>query len=634
MQNFKEQQWVDSVMNKLSVEEQIAQLFMIAAYSNKDQAHVEEIIQLIEKNKIGGLIFFQGGPVRQANLTNKYQFSSEVPLLIAIDGEWGLGMRLDSTIKYPRQMMLGAINNDSLIYRMGYDIGNQLKRLGVHVNFAPVVDVNNNANNPVINVRSFGEDRENVSKKGIAYMKGLQDAGVMAVAKHFPGHGDTDKDSHHTLPVVNHSRQRLDSIELYPFRELISNGVQGIMVAHLNVPNLEKNNTPTTLSKNVISQILKNELGFQGLIFTDALNMKGVAESNIPGDIECKALEAGNDVLLFSENVPKAIIKIKKLVKQGKISKEQIESSCRKVLLAKYRAGLNSYNHKSQYIQTRNLVKDLNTPNYDLNRRRLIESSITIIKNNKNQIPVLKLKGKKIASISFGVEKVSAFQKTLDKYAKIDHYFANGLLSDSLIKVLSKYDLVIASIYSSSMYPSGINYGVKNEYITSVNGLSEKTNVILTVFANPYSLKSLSNQTKISSIVIAFENDETTQNIAAQAIFGGVTISGKLPVTINTSFPAGSGIDLKKKIRLKYSIPEEVGVDSEKLIKADSIVLKAIELRATPGCRVLVARNGVVFYDKSFGYHTYFNENPVTENSIYDIASVTKIVATVPALMH
>jgi beta-glucosidase-like glycosyl hydrolase/CubicO group peptidase (beta-lactamase class C family) len=634
LQNIQEQQWVDSVMNKLSVEEQIAQLFMVAAYSNKDQAHVEEIIHLIEKNKIGGLIFFQGGPVRQANLTNKYQSASEVPLLIAIDGEWGLGMRLDSTIKYPRQMMLGAINNDSLIYQMGLDIGTQLKRLGVHVNFAPVVDVNNNANNPVINVRSFGEDRENVSKKGIAYMKGLQDAGVMAVAKHFPGHGDTDKDSHYTLPVVNHSRQRLDSIELYPFRELISNGVQGIMVAHLNVPSLEKNNTPTTLSKNVISQILKKELGFRGLIFTDALNMKGVTESNIPGDIECKALEAGNDVLLFSENVPKAIFKIKKLVKQGKISKEQIESSCRKVLLAKYRAGLNSYNHKSQYIQTRNLVKDLYTSNYDLNRRRLIESSLTIIKNNTNQIPVLKLKGKKIASISFGVEKLSAFQKTLDKYAKVDHYYTKSLLSDSLKKVLSKYDLVIASIHSSSMYPSGINYGVKNEFITSVNGLSEKTNVILTVFANPYSLKSLSNQTKISSIIIAFENDETTQNVAAQAIFGGVTVNGKLPVTINTSFPVGYGKTLKKKIRLKYSVPEDVGIDSEKLVKADSIVLKAIELRATPGCRVLAARNGVVFYDKSFGYHTYFNENPVTENSIYDIASVTKIVATVPALMH
>ncbi|HAN17730.1 MAG: hypothetical protein A2X13_08250 [Bacteroidetes bacterium GWC2_33_15] len=631
----KEQQWVDSVMQELSIDEKIAQLFMVAAYSNKDQAHVDEITHLIRKNKIGGLIFFQGGPVRQAKLTNYYQSISEIPLLIAIDGEWGLGMRLDSTYKYPRQMMLGAVQNDSLIYQMGFDIGQQIKRLGIHINFAPVVDINNNHLNPVINARSFGENRENVSCKGIAYMKGLQDAGIMAVAKHFPGHGDTDKDSHLTLPVVNHSRSRLDSVELYPFRKLINAGVQGVMVAHLNIPALEKTpDLPTTLSKPVITDLLKTDMGFNGLVFTDALNMKGISENKIQGEIECMAIEAGNDVLLFSENVAKAISRIKKLVKQDKISRDQIETSCRKVLAAKYKAGLNKYSQKSEYIKIKGLSKSLNNPKFDLNRRTLVESGLTLIKNDKNLLPVVKLKNKKIASVSFGSSEKTTFQKTLDKYAKVDHFYTSAVLSDSLLNILSKYDLIIASIHSSSLYPSGNNYGVKNEYLSSVVYLSTKTKIIFTLFANPYSLSSFEFNKTINAILIAYENEETVQSIAAQAIFGGTFISGKLPVSINPRYPYGFGIDIKKKIRLKYSIPEEAGLDSDKLNKVDSIALAAINERATPGCRILAAKNGIVFYDKSFGYHTYYNENPVNENSIYDIASVTKIVATVPALMR
>ena len=621
IQNTKEKQWVDSVMKKLSLDEQIAQLFMVAAYSNKDQDHTDDIKQLVEKNKIGGLIFFQGGPVRQAILTNYYQSISEVPLLIAIDGEWGLGMRLDSTFKYPRQMMLGAIKHDSLIYQMGYDIGQQLKRLGIHINFAPVVDVNNNPANPVINTRSFGENRENVSRKGILYMQGMQNSGIMAVAKHFPGHGDTDKDSHYTLPAVYHSRHRLDSVELFPFKKLIDAGIHGVMVAHLNVPELDKKEVPTTLSKPVVTDLLRNELGFKGLIYTDALNMKGVSESNNPGEIEYLALEAGNDILLFSENVAKAISRIRKLVKQDKLSKEQIENSCRKILAAKYRAELNTYNRKSEYIQIQGLEYDLNKVKYELNRRHLIESSLTLIKNEKDLLPVTKLKNKKIATVAFGVEKISKYQETLEKYTKVDHFYSTSRLSDSLIKVLSKYDLVISSIHSSSLYPSGTNYGVKNDYLNSITELSAKTRVILTVFANPYSLKTLTLQNKITSILIAYENDDITQHIAAQAIFGGVLVSGQLPVSINSEIKSGIGIDLKKKIRLKYSIPEEAGIDSEKLSKIDSIALKAIAEKATPGCQILVARNGIVFYDKSFGYHDYFKEIPVTDKSIYDVAS-------------
>ena len=296
--------WVDSVFNNMTLNEKIGQLFMVAAYSNKGPEHTQDILRLIKKHHIGGLIFFQGTPEKQAKLTNIYQYNAKIPLMIGMDAEWGLGMRLDSVISYPRQMTLGAISDDSLIYKMGLDIGAQLRRLGVHVNFAPVVDINNNPANPVIGSRSFGEDRNNVAGKGIAYMNGLQDRNVLAVAKHFPGHGDTDKDSHKTLPVISHDSLRLDSIELYPFKRLISNGVGGVMTAHLNIPSLiDEPNRPSTLSKKVVTHMLKDQLGFNGLVFTDALNMKGVTNNFQSGEIEIEALKAGNDVLLYPQDV-------------------------------------------------------------------------------------------------------------------------------------------------------------------------------------------------------------------------------------------------------------------------------------------------------------------------------------------
>ena len=630
----KQDLWVNSVMNKMNLDEKIGQLFMIAAYSNKDQKHINEVSYIIKKYKIGGLIFFQGGQVRQANLTNYYQSRSKTPLLIAIDGEWGLGMRLDSTISYPRQMMLGAIQDDSLIYQMGYDIAQQMKRMGIHVNFAPVVDVNNNPLNPVINVRSFGEDRENVSQKGIMYMKGMQDAGLIATAKHFPGHGDTDSDSHYTLPSVNHNREHLDSVELYPFKKIFDAGIEGVMVAHLNVPELgTKPDTPTTLTKSVVTDLLKDEMGFDGLIFTDALNMKGATKYYDPGEIEAMALNAGNDVLLFPVSVSKAISKIKKQVRKGLISRDRIDESCRKVLAAKYRAGLFQYKKNEEVVNTENLEKDLNNLMYEVTRHGLIESGLTLIRNEKKILPIKKLKRKKIASLAFNTDEVTAFQKTLSKYAKVDHFVSVEELSDSLLNVLKDYDIVITSVHNTSNSPSK-NYNVKQNYLDIVGNLSINTKIIFSVFASPYSLNSFQIINNIDAILIAYHDDDVTQSIAAQAIFGGAHVSGRLPVTINQNYPAGFGLDIKKKIRLQYGIPEQVGISSEKLRKIDSLALNAIENQATPGCRVLIARKGIVFYDKSFGYHTYMQQNPVKENDIYDIASITKITATIPTLMH
>ncbi|PLX19740.1 MAG: hypothetical protein C0597_04950, partial [Marinilabiliales bacterium] len=632
---FKNDQdhWVDSLMNELSLEEKIGQLFMVAAYSNKDQQHIDEISYIIKKHKVGGLIFFQGGPGRQANLTNKYQTLSEIPLLIAIDGEWGLGMRLDSTLNYPRQMMLGAIQHDSLIYQMGYDIGEQMKRLGVHINFAPVVDVNNNPLNPVINVRSFGENPDLVAKKGIMYMQGMQDAGIIATAKHFPGHGDTDKDSHHTLPIVTHNKQRLDSIELYPFQKIFDAGIEGVMVAHLNVPELgTKEDTPTTLTKAVVNDLLKNEMGFDGLIFTDALNMKGATEYYKPGEIECLALEAGNDILLFSVSVSKAISKIKKDIRKGDLTKERIDESCRKVLAAKYRLGLLSNKSDKIFVDTENLKNDLNKLVYEVTRRDLIENGITMIRNNENLLPIKKLKRKKFASLSFNTEEITEFQKTLSKYAEVDHFVYNEKTKDSILLILKDYNAVFTSYHNASYWPSG-NYKVDLSQLNSIAKLAHETNVVFCLFANPYSLRNFEHIDEIQSLMIAYSDDKAAQSLAAQALFGGIKLSGKLHVGINNNYPAGMGIELKKKIRLGYGIPEQVGISSKKLQKVDSIAQTAIDSMATPGCRILVARNGNIFYDKSFGYHSYMKNNPVEENDIYDIASITKIAATVPSLM-
>ncbi|MCK5029209.1 MAG: serine hydrolase [Bacteroidales bacterium] len=633
IKNTEEQQWVNSVMKKMSLEEKIAQLFMVAAYSNKDQKHINEITYLINKYKIGGIIFFQGGPGRQANLTNHYQSLSKTPLLIAIDGEWGLGMRLDSTISYPRQMLLGAIQDDSLIYNMGYDIGEQMKRLGIHINFAPVVDVNNNPLNPVINVRSFGDSPENVSNKSIMYMKGLQDAGIIATAKHFPGHGDTNTDSHYTLPTVPYDRSRLDSIELYPFKRLIDSGVQGVMVAHLNVPELgTKRDTPTTLTKSVVTDLLKEELGFEGLIFTDALNMKGATKYYDPGEIESLAIEAGNDVLLFPVSVSKGINKIKKQVRKGVISKERIEESCRKVLEAKYRAGLNKVDKKIAQVETVDLEKDLNSLMYEVGRRDLIESGITMIRNEKRAIPVKKIKNKKFASIALNSSEITEFQKTLSKYAKVDHFVYNENSEDSVFETLKNYDAVFVSVHNTSYWPSN-NYKVNLHYLDKVAVLSNDTKVILSLFANPYSIRKYQMLNNFNAIIVGYSDENEVQTAVAQAIFGGIQISGKLPVEINNEYPSGTGLESKKKIRLSYGIPEQEGLSSGILEKIDSIVLNSIEQRATPGCQILIARNGRVILEKEYGYHTYLKQNTVKRDDIYDIASITKIAATVPSLM-
>ena len=625
--------WADSVIKTLSDEEKIAQLFMVAAYSNKGEDHLKELTELVEKYKIGGLIFFQGGPVRQARMTNILQSKSKTPLFIAMDAEWGLAMRLDSTMKYPWQMTLGAVQDDALLYQMGKDIGEQMNRLGVHINFAPVVDVNVNPNNPVINARSFGEDRKKVAEKGIAYMKGLQYRYVLANAKHFPGHGDTDKDSHKTLPIINHKKERLDSVELYPFRELMNNGLSSVMVAHLFVPAyVEEFNQATTLSTAVVNGLLKDSMQFKGLVFTDALNMKGVSERYEPGEVDLRALQAGNDVLLFAEDVPKAISEIQQAIKKDKLSMEVIEERCLKILRAKEWAGLPNMDS----INEVGLVYEINEQRYKVLNRKLIDNSLTVIRNEENLLPLVHLDTLSIAHISVGKEKTKDFQEGLMHYTHVDHFKlpdeASQTLQKKLLDSLQAYDLVIVSLHQSDVSP------FKKLKITEstkdfMNVLRLRKKVIIDLFGNPYSLIDFEAAQLSDAVIVSYQNNKNAQDLSAQLIFGGISSSGKLPVTISKAFPVGHGVDIESISRLNYRLPEEMNIRSSDLRAIDSIALAGIREGAYPGCQILVAKSGSVIYNKAFGYHTYDSIREVRNTDIYDLASITKIASTLLAVM-
>lgn len=626
--------WADSIIQKLNREERIAQLMMVAAWSNKDASHIMEISRQIENLGIGGLIFFQGGPVREALLTNKYQLLSKVPLLIGMDAEWGLAMRLDSTIRYPRQMTMSAIQNDSVVYQMGKEIAKDCKRLGIHVNFAPDADINNNPSNPVIGSRSFGDDRESVTTKSLLYMKALQDNHILPTGKHFPGHGNADSDSHFTLPTILQDTIEMDSVELFPFRKLISSGIGGMMVAHLNVPSLDSTlNMPSTLSSSIVTGLLKEKLGFKGLIFTDALNMKGVSQSYNPGIVDKMALLAGNDVLLYSENVAKAIEEIHFAVENCEITQDEIDVRVKKLLMVKYWCGLN----RPQFVDTTNIYNDLNNPESRLLQRKLYEECFTLLVNKDSLLPFRSKDSLRIASVVIGDRINNTFQQQLKMYGNFDVFFedkdAPVSVFEALFNFLSNYDYVIVSLHGTTM-KAQTGYGIPeaaNRFIDSVM-LTYRT--VFADFGNAYTLSRFNHLKSAKAILLAYEDFPLTQSIVAQIIMGGISSSGKIPVSSSIDFPRNTGVKTGQPIRLQYTIPEAAEMSSIQLNKIDSVVENAIRNKAMPGCQVLVARNGMVVYQKAFGTHTYNLSDTVSVSDLYDIASITKIAATVLAAMR
>ena len=627
----KRDRWVDSVMNSLDEEAKLGQLFMVAAYSNRDESHLRELRRLVKNNEIGGLIFFQGGPVRQALMTNKLQAEAKVPLFVAMDAEWGLGMRLDSIPNFPRQMTLGAIQDNQLIYTMAAEIARQCKLLGVHINFAPVVDVNSNPANPVIGSRSFGEYKINVARKGIAYMRGLQENGVLASAKHFPGHGDTDTDSHFTLPVVRHDMERLKNVELYPFEQLIQDSLASIMVAHLHVPSLDNRpNTATTLSPAVVNGLLKKEMGYKGLIFTDALNMKGVSNFYKPGEVDVEAFKAGNDILLFSEDVSGAIKKLKRAIRRDEIKQSEVDERVRKILTAKYWAGL----HKYTPIDTTNLLSKINEPISDLIRQKLYENSLTVVRNFRNTLPIRQLEDRNFASVTLGAESSqNEFSQTLKGYAPFSHYHmpkeASTTELEALYNKIMLYDYVVVGVHGMNRWAKD-HFGLTDAQRTFINRLKRKPNVIISVFGSPYSLQYFE---EASNLICAYEDNSYTQRIVPAVVFGGLQAKGELPVSVSGMIRRSMGDPTRDLGRLSYATPEDVGMDSRVLERIDEIVREAIQLEATPGAQVLVARKGSIVYHKAFGHLSYDSLQPVTQETVYDIASITKVAATLQVMM-
>lgn len=623
-----QKKWVDSIFNSMTIDEKIGQLFMVSAYSNKDEQHKKSIEKLIDNYHIGGLIFMQGTPRKQALLNNHYQTVSKTPLLIGFDGEWGLDMRLKNTYRFPWNMTLGAIRDQNLIKEFGIQVAQHAKRLGIHINFAPVVDININPKNPIIGNRSFGENKYNVTEKAQAFIKGLQSQHVMASAKHFPGHGDTETDSHKSLPILNFDYNRLDSIELYPYKQLFKSNLASVMIAHLSVKALENNTAlPTSLSYNVVTKLLKDRLKFKGLIFTDALNMKGVANYANPGEVDLKAFLAGNDMLLFSENVPAAHKKIKKAIEKKIISVERLNHSVKKILRAKYWAGLNNF----QLINSLDIERDLNTVYNEVLHTKLVNNSITLLKNEAEIFPIKHLANKKIAYVKLGDAKSDYFVEMLKNYTKVDVVTNNDL--GSLNEMLKQYDLVIIGYHKSNLHPWK-SYKFNNEELVKLQEIARHKKVILAVFANPYSLLQLKTFQNIESVLVAYQNSKLAQKAAAQMVFGALETKGKLPVSINNEFLEGHGILSTSLKRLSYGIPESVGMSSQKLSKIDSVAKEIIRKKMTPGLQVLVARKGKVVYNKSFGYHTNAKRNKVKNHHVYDVASLTKILASLPLIME
>ncbi|RKS13994.1 glycoside hydrolase family 3 N-terminal domain-containing protein [Flavobacterium sp. 120] len=618
--------WVDSVYNAMTLEEKFGQLFMVAAYSNKDTVHFKGIDKLIQESKIGGLIFFQGGPVRQVKLSNRFQSKSKIPLFIGSDAEWGLSMRLDSTYRYPWNMTLGAIQDMKLLEKVGLQMGKQSKRLGLQFNFAPVLDINTNPRNPIIGFRSFGEDKFKVTERAIALMKGVQSQGIFSTGKHFPGHGDTETDSHKGLPTINFSKERLMDVEFYPYKKMFHEGLSSVMVAHLNVPSLESRpNYPSSISYNVVTDILQKELGFKGLIFTDALNMKSVSNFKLPSEINFEAFMAGNDVLLFPEDVPSAIEKFKLAYSANLFSDERLAFSVKKILKFKYKAGLNSY----KPIATENLYNDLNSSENDALQYELYENAVTVLKNTAAVLPIKNLEKQKIAYVKIGDDSNDAFVSTLKKYADVTVVADTNL--DSLQVKLQPFTTVIIGYHKSDV--AFRNDDLKSNELFKINFLAKNNNVILDVFAKPYSLLPITNFDDFEGLVVSYQNSTISQIVSAELIFGAIEAKGKLPVSINTSFKVNDGLATEKLNRLGFTTPENVGMNAEILSKIDAIANKAINGKMTPGIQVLVARKGKVIYQKSFGHHTYDKTIKVQDSDIYDVASLTKILATLPNVM-
>ena len=527
--DLKAEKYADSLYQQLSLDEKIGQLYIVALYNNRGVEEIQKIRNLVEKEKIGGLILMQDDAEKHIQLLNEFQGKSRVKMMIGIDGEWGLFQRLPAAHKFPWAMTLGAIQDNSLIYEMTTKIAEDCKRMGIYWDFAPVVDVNTNPANPIIGNRSFGSDINNVIAKGLAYAKGLQDNGVLASMKHFPGHGDTDTDSHLDLPVVSHNLERLNAVELAPFKALLDKKIGGVMVAHLYVPALEKQSgIPASVSYDVITNLLKKYYQYNGLIITDALNMNAVAKKFPAGELDLRAFKAGNDIMLFSQDVPNGKALIKTALEKGEISENRLAESVKKILKTKYLLGLQNL----KYINPENINEDLNNTSHAELSEKLYANAVTLLKDEKNLLPLSCSK-----TYYYLPLEEAPFQTFVDN---LNFGTTVKLISKTEISQIPENSTVIVGFHkdnSTAYKPYKISQESKNLLVE----LSKKQNIILNVFGSPYALKDV-DISKISTVLVSYENNDLSLKASAKALLGKTKIHGKLPVIVNENLKAGSGI--------------------------------------------------------------------------------------------
>jgi beta-glucosidase-like glycosyl hydrolase len=619
--DFKEKKWVDSVYSSLTTEEKVAQLFI--NWVSPEQSSFDEIKKLVEQDRIGGLIFSIGTTKSHIDWLNKFQSLAKTPLLISMDAEWGPSQRLSDVFAHPWNMTLGAIQDNSLVREISKRMAEQNKALGVHFNFSPSVDVNNNSKNPIIGNRSFGEDPNNVYNKAKAYIQGHKDVGIYTSIKHFPGHGDTDKDSHKTLPVINGNMKRLNSVELYPFKKLIDDGLaESVMLAHLSVPAIDRK-YPSSLSFKTVQGLLRDQYNFSGITVTDALDMKGVLQDpNI--NVDLRAFDVGNDILLMSTNVSSGVKAITDSYNKGRISEARLSRSVKKILSLKAKSGLNNYKE----IAPKNILEKVNTPKDSLLYSKAMESAITLVKNNNKILPLSN--NKKYLHVSFGKKNNSEYlTNKMDLYVDIEKFESDDYLS---IYNKTDYDAIIISYHGSSSSPYASNI-IPDDIVDKIDNISNSNNVILNLFLNPYSLNSFESIDNFESIIISYQNNMISQEIAADLMFGVRSFKGKIPVS-NNFFKVNHGLSSYKKEILGFSRPAYEGLDSKRLSYLDSIAISSIDSMIAPAIQMLVSKNGKVVYNKSFGYHTYEKKVKLKNNHVFDLSSITKIVATMPLVLQ
>ncbi len=625
--------YADSVLNTLSLEEKISQLMMLAVYPDKKESHYKAIEEWVRDKKVGGIIFFRGNPADICRLSKRYSSAAEIPLFIAMDAEWGVSMRVDSIQRLPYAMTLGALTDNTLVREYGKLVGAQCLRLGINMNMAPVADVNNNPLNPVINYRAFGENKKYVAEKSVLYYMGLREAGIMSVGKHFPGHGNTDSDSHYELPEIYDSRNIIDSIHLYPFKELIKFGVPAFMIAHLWIPAIDSTkNLPSSLSPLVINELLKEEMKFNGLIITDALGMDAVSKFFKPGETEVKALLAGNDILLMPQNPYIALDSIVAAVKDKRIEESLIDEKCRKILRYKY-----------LYLEkNKNLLKDCSDIPKEINNEftedliyRIYSNSMTLLINRDASIPLKNTEGNNLTVVSIGATSETEFVRTLKKSMQIKHLTISKdpkeIEINRTVSAVGGAQNVIVCLYGMNNSAKR-NYGISSFVNRLLNRILKNNNVIVILFGNPYGLNFLKSAAEANALIIAYEETIHSERAVANGITGDLPFVGKLPVS-SCDFKAGTGIITKKHTGLKIVCPSEIEINIDALKEIDSIVKDAIEKEAMPGCQIVLAYDGKVFLNKSYGYHTYEKKQKVNNSDLYDLASLTKILATTAAVM-